>query len=222
MQILRRLPLACAAAMILSPLLVRADDNEAQIRSRQALEQKMQEMQSESVTSTPPAAATQPEPAKPKKTKKPKPTPPPAQPTAEQPVVSQPAPAPTKPATRPAEMPVYSAAPNTTSGDLQDEKLQQALQEKMSETQPPSQATQKSRNEKKTASAPVVMGGNPTIAPTPTAPPIPSSLAPLQGPPSSLSGSKQQKLDQLLQQYRADQITPTQYHEQRAKILSEP
>jgi hypothetical protein len=48
------------------------------------------------------------------------------------------------------------------------------------------------------------------------------SLPTLTGPPSSLSPAKQQKLDELLQQYRTDQLTPQQYHEQRAKVLSEP
>jgi hypothetical protein len=65
----------------------------------------------------------------------------------------------------------------------------------------------------------------PTPAPAPTAknPAQPAiTLPPLSGPPSSLSPAKQQKLDVLLQQYRADQISPEQYHEQRAKILSEP
>ena len=48
------------------------------------------------------------------------------------------------------------------------------------------------------------------------------SLPALSGPPTGLSAAKQQKLDELLNQYRADQITPQQYHEQRAKILAEP
>ena len=52
--------------------------------------------------------------------------------------------------------------------------------------------------------------------------PAPLSLPPLSGPASSLSAAKQQKLDALLQQYRADQITPEQYHEERAKILAAP
>ncbi|HWC59750.1 MAG TPA: hypothetical protein VHC44_08655 [Verrucomicrobiae bacterium] len=67
----------------------------------------------------------------------------------------------------------------------------------------------------------------PTPAPTPVMsqnePAQPTiSLPALTGPPSPLSPAKQQKLDELLQQYRADQLTPQQYHEQRAKILAEP
>jgi hypothetical protein len=37
-----------------------------------------------------------------------------------------------------------------------------------------------------------------------------------------ISAAKQQKLDLLLFQYKADQITPEQYHEQRAAIIAEP
>jgi hypothetical protein len=44
----------------------------------------------------------------------------------------------------------------------------------------------------------------------------------MQGPAVPISGDKQQRLAALLQQYRADQITPEQYHQQRAKILAEP
>jgi hypothetical protein len=54
----------------------------------------------------------------------------------------------------------------------------------------------------------------------PTAPTI--ALPTLSGPPTGLSAAKEQKLNELLNQYRADQITPQQYHEQRAKILAEP
>jgi translation initiation factor IF-2 len=61
----------------------------------------------------------------------------------------------------------------------------------------------------------------PTVGQNQSAPP-PLSLPVLSGPPSSLSSTKQQKLDALLQQYRMDQLTPQQYHEQRAKVLSEP
>jgi hypothetical protein len=39
---------------------------------------------------------------------------------------------------------------------------------------------------------------------------------------SLISGSKQQQLDQLLQLYRDDMITPLQYHQQRAKIVEAP
>jgi hypothetical protein len=45
---------------------------------------------------------------------------------------------------------------------------------------------------------------------------------PLQAPAPTVSADKEQRLQELLAKYRADQITPEAYHEQRAKILAEP
>ena len=47
-------------------------------------------------------------------------------------------------------------------------------------------------------------------------------LQPLAGPSSPIPFSKMQSLEALLQRYKLDQITPEQYHEQRAKILADP
>jgi len=44
----------------------------------------------------------------------------------------------------------------------------------------------------------------------------------LQAPPLPVSGSKEARLGELLKQYKADQITPEQYHQRRARILAEP
>jgi len=52
----------------------------------------------------------------------------------------------------------------------------------------------------------------------PTTPALPSPEA----PPSPIAPDKQQRLANLLRQYRADQITPEQYHTERAKIMAEP
>lgn len=40
--------------------------------------------------------------------------------------------------------------------------------------------------------------------------------------PSPISKSKQDRLQELLEQYRADKLTPSEYHAARAKILAEP
>jgi len=37
-----------------------------------------------------------------------------------------------------------------------------------------------------------------------------------------LTPDQRQRLDALTTQYKADQLSPEQYHEQRAKILAEP
>ena len=91
-------------------------------------------------------------------------------------------------------------------------KARAALEAKMKalETQPP---------------APV---SAPPPAPTEKAPPkvkpvqTPQPFPPIQGPPPAVSGSKEQRLKELLRKYKADEITPEEYHQQRAKILSEP
>ncbi|MEY4385823.1 MAG: hypothetical protein RLY20_1106 [Verrucomicrobiota bacterium] len=41
-------------------------------------------------------------------------------------------------------------------------------------------------------------------------------------PPAALPTSKEARLAQLLQQYKTDQITPEQYHTERAKIVGAP
>ncbi len=46
------------------------------------------------------------------------------------------------------------------------------------------------------------------------------NFPPLEGPPLPISGEKQQQLAILLQKYKADQISPEEYHAERAKILS--
>ena len=47
-------------------------------------------------------------------------------------------------------------------------------------------------------------------------------LAPLAGPASNLPATKEQSLQALLEQYKADKISAEEYHQQRAKILAEP
>jgi len=45
---------------------------------------------------------------------------------------------------------------------------------------------------------------------------------PLPPPKSPVSVEKQQRLAELLEKYKAEAITPQQYHDQRARILTEP
>jgi hypothetical protein len=53
--------------------------------------------------------------------------------------------------------------------------------------------------------------GKPVYTPTPS-----------EAIPSPFSAAKQQRLDALLSQYKADTITPQEYHAQRAAIIGEP
>ena len=49
----------------------------------------------------------------------------------------------------------------------------------------------------------------------------PKAFQPIEAPALPVSNEKQQRLAELLQKYRADQVTPEQYHLERAKILAE-
>jgi len=48
------------------------------------------------------------------------------------------------------------------------------------------------------------------------------AFPPIQGPPPSIPADKQQRLTELLRKYKAEEITPEEYHVQRAKIMGEP
>lgn len=48
----------------------------------------------------------------------------------------------------------------------------------------------------------------------------PTNFLPLEGPPLPISSDQQQRLSELLQRYKADQVTPEQYQTERAKILA--
>jgi hypothetical protein len=47
-------------------------------------------------------------------------------------------------------------------------------------------------------------------------------LKPIKAPPLPISAVKEAQLQTLLERYKANQITPEQYHTERAKILAEP
>src|SRR3954462_15983129 len=120
MQISRHLLVTCAVAACLTSTFVHAADNEAQIRARQALEDKMNQMASQP---PPVAAPTNPAPVAPK----------PKAP-AQKPVATKPAP------------PVVTVTPNGVQADSQpmastpsndsatNQKLQEALRQKMQQT----------------------------------------------------------------------------------------
>jgi hypothetical protein len=44
----------------------------------------------------------------------------------------------------------------------------------------------------------------------------------LETPPVLISSDKTQRLEQLLRKYKADEITPSEYQKERAKVLAEP
>jgi len=141
-------------------------DPEAIAKAREALRQKMAEMDAQS----PPATAV------------------PAQPA-------------------PAFQPVPAVVPPAPADPEAIAKAREAMEKKMKEL-----IAQES------AEPPAVPPTVPKPAKVKGAPAFP----PLAGPPPAVSADKEQRLQELLRKYRADQITPEQYHEQRAKILAEP
>ncbi len=98
-----------------------------------------------------------------------------------------------------------------SQGDM--EKAQEVLRQKMSNQGSQTFAPQTTATPKK---APAARKASAKAIKTPT------QLPPLQGPPLALSGSKDQRLQELLQLYKTDTLSPEAYHAQRAKILAEP
>ena len=97
-------------------------------------------------------------------------------------------------------------------------KAREALKKKMNELamQPPTTSAVPAPGP--TASAPE----SPQVSKKPPGPKVQQPFPPIQPPPSAVSATKQQRLAELLRKYKADEITPEEYHQQRAKILSEP
>jgi hypothetical protein len=92
-----------------------------------------------------------------------------------------------------------------------DQKMQVMMNSKTSAESPPPMT--------KPASGPAKMAKKsaPPMTETRTVQPwVPVNT----GPPLPISEAKQQKLQELLQKYETDQITPEEYHKERAAIIS--
>jgi hypothetical protein len=114
---------------------------------------------------------------------------------------SQRKPVPTVPSTQPAN-PVVTA-PNS---------------ENLSAQAPPSAKPKPTKPRKQ----PEVANKPAATHPQAIQPATPRDYQPLQAPPAPITASQKQRLDELLGRYRADQITPEQYHQERVKILAQP
>ena len=152
----------------------------------------------------------------------------PVKPAVVTPVPTQPAVTPAKPVVQPPvvtpmvkPMPTTGAttAPTKIPPTLSPEAemkaraaLHQAEMESGSATSAPAMAETMPVPTKATRS-----GAKPVYANTPVA-----AQNPLTVPPPQLSGSKEQRLQILASQYKSDQISAKDYHEQKAKILAEP
>ena len=212
MHISKFLAVLCVSALGTTSLLAQRPDNDVQARARQQLREAMGELNGQPVTNAAPTQPVKPMPA---------PAPAPAQPAVIQPKpVAQPpvtAPAPVVKPMPTTAAPASMSQPKALSPDAEAKARAALHQAEGVQWTPPAPTT--------TMPAPAMtmtVGGKPAASqPVFTAAPAtaPADLAP---PAPQLSGTKQQRLDQLLQQYKSEQITPQAYHEQRAKILAEP
>jgi len=184
--------LGLVAALITPTPTYGARDTEEQVKAREALRNKMTELDA---TSTPkPAAATAPAPTQPDQ-----PAPP-----APAPAAVAPAPAVSHPGSSFfAPVPEAVENPNTS-------RAREALRQQMSAgPNTPGVAvviTKPGKSDRK------------PVFTEPVLTPSPKIVVPL--PP--LTGSKEAQLAELLQRYTTDQITPKEYHTQRAAIMAAP
>ena len=204
MRISKCFLVVCAAAYGIAALPVHAADSDTDAKLREAMRQKMAELEAQS---TVPSATTNPSPA----TAKPK--------HKSQSSVAQ---------STSAQPPV-----NQESITKARETLHQQMKEL--ESQPPaatpaanpapkvagSQPGQKSPEAKSSETA-----GKSDTQPKPDKaikkPAKGTAFPPIPVPPPAISADKDARLAELLRKYKADEITPEEYHQQRAKILSEP
>jgi len=227
MQISKLIPAVCATAFCASFIAVRAQDNPAQAAARAALMEKMNELEAQPAQPAPPPIVVTPSGAMQVQ---------PSQRTNPVVVTNPAVPAqPMVPALKANTMSA-PATPATSDAEAQA-KAKAALEQKMSEMNkenwatpavapaaPPAPQTQP------VAISPV-KPAPPAVKPEVMSPPnqidanYPGKelgLKPIVAPPLPISAAKEAQLQALLERYKADQITPEEYHSQRAAILAEP
>ena len=224
MRISKCFLVVCAATYCTVVLPLRAADTDTENKLREAMRQKMSELQTQPTPQPAPVvkplpAATQPMPAPPPAVVQPVPAPAPA---------AQPPPAAAQPA------PAVPPPVNQESIDKARETLHQQMKEL--ETQPPAatiapipspKMADSTPGQKPVEAKPQETASKPEVQPKaqkalkPPAKGAPA-LTPIQVPPPAISADKEARLAELLRKYKADQITPEEYHQQRAKVLSEP
>jgi hypothetical protein len=196
-KISRLFPAICAVIFCSSLMLVRADDTPAQAAARAALMEKLNE-----------------------------PVPPPTSP----PPVVVAAPAPNEPIVEPAPAPVVVAAPvadseaqaraallqkNSEAGEQPAAPPEKVLLEKIQTPPEAAPIVNEIKSPETNSVAPVIMENEPAVVVQPV-------VKPIQTPALPISATKEERLRALLEKYKADQITPAEYHTERAKIIGEP
>lgn len=209
MQTSKLILVISAVTMLAGFTLLRAVETEAQKRAREALRQKMQELEGQPQTPAPPAAAT--------------PTPPPMAPP---PVAAPPATPPAAP---------VAVVPSQSSDTDAQARARAALRQAMgagtaapSEVvagQPPAAIVWTSAGKDNPAQARAREALWQRMKELDAEEARQRELVFQRTPPPpvpAVSGAKAGRLAALLSRYRADTITPEDYHKQRAAILAEP
>ena len=220
MKISKLSPVLALVTLGATCLVVRADDNPAQAAAREALAKAAFDMSGTNTTAQPPGTQVIPVDATLVTA--------PADATP-----ATPAPAPTVPA-EPAATPAPAAAAmatttvNTTSEPAASTSTDTNVVMHPVATKEEAKADAKAKKEK----AEKEKAEKAAMSTAPKTPPISSSdtnyvgqelgMKQIAAPALPISSSKQDQLKALLQKYEADQITPEQYHEQRAAILAQP
>ena len=211
MQTIKFLAVLGAASIGLAPLVSSAQDTDDQAKFREAMRKAIEEQNAAEAAGTAAPAA-------------PKPV---AQPAANPTVV---VPVPTEPETAGAKSDSkFSDAP-VASDDENMAKFRTAMRQEIANNPAPvatpaaaSGAAVAAKAAPAPAKAAPVAANKPAPAAKAHAASKPTySAAPGEAIPSPFSTAKQQRLDALLGQYKADAITPQEYHAQRAAIIAEP
>ncbi|HLH55465.1 MAG TPA: hypothetical protein VKY92_17820 [Verrucomicrobiae bacterium] len=179
-------------------------DPEAIVKAREAVRQRIEE----SAATPPPVAST---PATPT------PAPAPAPASGPERVVTVP------PTSAPAAAPVESTQPAAAQASDSEAiaKARSALRQQMNENFEPGPKADNDSIAKAREAVRQRMDSITYADPTSRAGNKPgTNFPPLEGPPLPISSDKQQRLYELLQRYKADQVTPEQYQAERAKILA--
>jgi hypothetical protein len=195
-------------------MIVRADDTPAQAAARAALEQKLNELATQP-SAAPPIVVT-PSGAKVET---------PAPVVVVPPVAPAPAPVPAPGADMVQPTPAPAMAASPASDSEAQAKARAALLQKMSEIDTQPAATPPLAPEKV-----VVQQMETPAAVAPVAAPVETKsdvvvepvVKPMETPALPISATKEERLQALLEKYKADQITPEEYHTERAKIIGEP
>ena len=115
--------------------------------------------------------------------------------------------------TNKAELKKQAQADAKAKKEAEKKAKAEAVAKKKAEAKARKEAEAKAKAEKGKA------GQSTTNAPAVRKAPV---TKPLESPPLPISADKEQRLQELLKKYKADQLTPEQYQTERAKILAEP